>query len=763
MPQQQSPFLEGKYGWNYGESGWNTGMDENLLKFSFMFDKNVDGIVSSLPAAINGRSYFLTTDNRLYFAVGSTWYSSPTPKWFEFKIRSTGDVYQFNGTAAVQIESPAGVDARLDAVELTVASLGSAAFEDVSFFATQSGLDVVEANAQAYTDAATQPLVQKLTGVKALTEFGVVGDGITDDTAAMALATAYNGHVVGDSSLVVMVDSFTVTGSVKLDMRGGMVKQRSALTRITINAQDVEFHNTVFDGDNLNVDVCFFRIPTTYNGWRFERCTFQNITGISGSANQYGIYADLDGAVGYVANCNFKNISNVSDGTPTSAFCGAMLLSAGASGCTDVRLENITINDVFCTGIAGNVNNSDADGIRVFGPQPTVQSNLQIRNVTCINVQKSGIKVSGNRGLVVSDITVYNDRSDVGMVAGVRFQAADYSQISNVNLVGRMAVGINIRSRNIIVDGVNFRPIDTARDTVAGGLIQFQSDDTYVTQHVTVSNVIGQNVAQAFDFDLTGVTIATAFQFIELHHWDVFATSGLSSGSSSRIQKANHVNLDHVKLWDTDGAWVNAFTCNGVSNLKFHYCRIECRREVATWAVGDNGIDFDGCSFFRPDAFSTENFRMLLLRDTSNGELDRVTVRNCTFSCPAYSTGGNQQCIFMRATNGVIDGVTIYVRVPGSDVSPPSGWVGIQGSGYKVSNIKVSSQSALTNGGGGYAVDISTLATGSVVTDVMNNSGPGVRASAGGNNNLIDTVAGKVTAVANSGTGNTVGSTHVLP
>ena len=127
MPQQQSPFLEGKYGWNYGESGWNTGMDENLLKFSFMFDRNVDGIVSSLPAAVNGQSYFLTADNRLYFAVGAIWYSSPTPRWFEFKIRSTGDVYQFNGTTAVQIDSAATLDSRLDAIELTLSTLGNAA------------------------------------------------------------------------------------------------------------------------------------------------------------------------------------------------------------------------------------------------------------------------------------------------------------------------------------------------------------------------------------------------------------------------------------------------------------------------------------------------------------------------------------------------------------------------------------------------------------------------------------------------------------
>lgn len=152
MPIQTSPFIEAKYGWAFGESGWNSGMDENLLKFSFMFDGNIDGVVSSLPTAVNGAAYFLTTDNRLYFAANSTWYSTVTPKWFQMKIRSSGDVYQFNGTTAVQIDSPAGVEARLDAVELTVSTLGTAAFEDVDFFATQAELDVAEAEAADYTD-----------------------------------------------------------------------------------------------------------------------------------------------------------------------------------------------------------------------------------------------------------------------------------------------------------------------------------------------------------------------------------------------------------------------------------------------------------------------------------------------------------------------------------------------------------------------------------------------------------------------------------
>lgn len=154
MTQKISPFLQSKYGWDFGESGWNTGMDENLLKFSFLFDGNVDGLVSSLPTASNGQAYFLETDNRLYFSVNSIWYSTPTPKWFIFRIKTTGETYQFDGSSAVQVDSIAEVQTKLLDLEGVINSLGTAAFESSDSFVAPSQLDVAEANAAAYTDAA---------------------------------------------------------------------------------------------------------------------------------------------------------------------------------------------------------------------------------------------------------------------------------------------------------------------------------------------------------------------------------------------------------------------------------------------------------------------------------------------------------------------------------------------------------------------------------------------------------------------------------
>lgn len=180
MAQQISPFLEGKFGWNYGENLWNTGADENFLKFSFLFDGNVESVVSSLPAVVNGQAYFLTTDNRFYFGVGNTWYSSPCPKYFIFKIRSTGEFRQFDGTDIVEIDNPSQIGGKIEAIQTTIDSLGTAAFVDVDSLATQDELDVASAQANAYTDVLREDVLTTLVydaGVEVISNNQLVKDG----------------------------------------------------------------------------------------------------------------------------------------------------------------------------------------------------------------------------------------------------------------------------------------------------------------------------------------------------------------------------------------------------------------------------------------------------------------------------------------------------------------------------------------------------------------------------------------------------------
>lgn len=125
MPEKISPFVEGKYGWDFGESGWNWGMDENLLKFAYLFDKTVNGVVSSLPPLVEGNAYYLTTDRRIYFAVNSIYHSTPIPKWFIFHDRSTGEAFQFDGTDVAQIPTTTDLSTQIQSLSEDVSSLNT--------------------------------------------------------------------------------------------------------------------------------------------------------------------------------------------------------------------------------------------------------------------------------------------------------------------------------------------------------------------------------------------------------------------------------------------------------------------------------------------------------------------------------------------------------------------------------------------------------------------------------------------------------------
>lgn len=198
MTQKISPFLEVKYGWDFGESGWNAGMDENLKKFSALITMTIDEVISTLPTTpAEGWSGYLTTDKRIYYVIDGTINSTPVPLWATLKIKSTGANYVFNGESLSPVSSQQDVDNSLVSINNTLNSLGSAAYQDSSSFASPSSLDVVAAEATAYTDQ----LRSELAAVNGATLVGFAGgtvaDLAADDAAKGGALVAYKSPLAG--------------------------------------------------------------------------------------------------------------------------------------------------------------------------------------------------------------------------------------------------------------------------------------------------------------------------------------------------------------------------------------------------------------------------------------------------------------------------------------------------------------------------------------------------------------------------------------
>lgn len=191
MVQKISPFVETKYGWDFGESGWNSGMDENLIKHSFLLDKNLDGVVSSLPLTpTDGSAYFLQTDSRVYLRVGGSWYSTPIPKNATLFLKGATGSYVFNGTSLELSRTLKDISDSVDGINATISSLGSAAYQDSTDFATDADLDIVAAQSQSYTDSLRTDLSDSAPGKGTALVFGATRR-VSDLTALAATDPSY--------------------------------------------------------------------------------------------------------------------------------------------------------------------------------------------------------------------------------------------------------------------------------------------------------------------------------------------------------------------------------------------------------------------------------------------------------------------------------------------------------------------------------------------------------------------------------------------
>lgn len=118
MPQKISPFNEIKYGWDFGESGWNYGMDDNLQKLSYLTTLTIDSVVTSLPSSPSqGDSYYLSTENRIYFYLNGTYNSVPAPKWRTISTKTTGVSYVFDGNSLQEIPSTSSLEQSIGVVQ----------------------------------------------------------------------------------------------------------------------------------------------------------------------------------------------------------------------------------------------------------------------------------------------------------------------------------------------------------------------------------------------------------------------------------------------------------------------------------------------------------------------------------------------------------------------------------------------------------------------------------------------------------------------
>lgn len=553
MTQQLSPWVEGAYGWNFGEGGWNTGMDSNLLKFSFLFDRNVDSIVASLPPAVNGQAHYLTTDNRLYFAVGTTYYSTSVPKWFTIILRDTGATWQFNGSTLEEIDSLLTIDSRLDSVELAISSLGSASLEDVGFFASQSALDVAVADSANYTDTLAGDLLSTSSGSVGAGKVGF-SNGLVYPTMTVGSRLKELAPGIPGADPTGILDS-TAAIQAWVDANSVIVFDPSATyllsNQITISQPKIIDQN----GSTLN-----FQLTTQVPGYNVQSNFVRICRGV------INVTGTVMGGPGQSLNCVFAGNQGTGAGFHTLHFHDLTVSTnrndAGASigiigECHNVLIENIKVPDnANCRNIIG----IEWGGTPVGGtghPHNITVRNIDIGRLTFPTYGSAGyayaVWISAAFNVRVENVSMVEG---YGLVMAIRGDNANtYAPASYKHLVGR---GITVDNASIgECFGYGIRAIGSHRSMTLDNIPM-----SVAFRNIKVGGKkVGANNNFAASFEQSDGVILDDFEF------NGTLTAGFATGTNNDNLYIGHGSVNGCELYG--GALGSSCRWPTVERVKF--------------------------------------------------------------------------------------------------------------------------------------------------------------------------------------------------
>lgn len=501
-------------------------------------------------------------------------------------------------------------------------------------------------------------------------QYGAVGDGTTDDSAAFTLAAnAVNAsgggdlHIPASSGNYLIKNNVTVQSTVNLVFTGGKVEIPSSSPAIlTINGgvASASFHRELFVVDSATASASKIKIRsesdnTQVSPYVTEMSAFWfSGTSIGGKINKAfqaggtrttcripaGQHVMSETIVmsetTYGSNLVLRGESQIACSLEITG--GASIVGIDASGGDECLIEGVRVLESTgsrtCVGL-------------LVGGTSLVVSNSWFSNT------KYGILANSGAGMHLDG--TYVEACDYGCMIASNF--ADYS-ISGMNnpasvlnyrfdrlYVFNCGASNNIDKTGLRIDGSYFE-VNTSNTTGAFTVGETVTGDSSGETFEVVSSTTDRIIAK---------TLSGTFIFNE-------SMTGGTSGATAQYQSINNNDIRDIQLSafetkqsDRHGASIN--DCSTISiNGNFAGSGTDASSTAAGCFVGDNvaQITFNGCGFFDTASSGADSYGLQV-----NGANSRVVATGCTFTNDQGTNqdyGIRRQAGTVQVTGSILNG-----------------------------------------------------------------------------------------------------------